>query len=380
MRDISNFGNNLRDEIIEYRLEHEAGYSIKRKFVDEGDETSVCFSLYSKSGDWLSDSESVPFDPAGQRVIDDVKLIKRSDEGRDAEYEIKVTFKGSRDPIYCQVDDILTTLRKQLSNKVTIDLDNSKENESSVITSKIYSDFSKDEEPLKLSESHIILDNIKMTAQNISMIADAESEEAKPTPPTPVFVADVKDKKVTVYDLDVKNSINIKKAKINALDVTGDVTVGNRLETKGLETKGSADFRSDVSVNGTLTATSLAATSLAATNLAVANNILSVNDSSVSVSGTTSIDGDITLTNHEREVSLTNDDFTINLMGNSETSVTNKKYVDDSIETERERALRAELDENTRSKLVRLVSTLDDNQIDALIAFAQSLTAETAEQ
>lgn len=51
MRDISNFGNNLRDEIIEYRLEHEAGYSIKRKFVDDGDETSVCFSLYSKSGD-----------------------------------------------------------------------------------------------------------------------------------------------------------------------------------------------------------------------------------------------------------------------------------------------------------------------------------------
>ena len=67
-------------------------------------------------------------------------------------------------------------------------------------------------------------------------------------------------------------------------------------------------------------------------------------------------------------------------MGTSDASVTNKKYVDDSIETERERALRAELDENTRSKLVRLVSTLDDNQIDALIAFAQSLTAETAEQ
>ena len=113
MRDISNFGNNLRDEIIEYRLEHETGYTIKRKFVDEGDETSVCFSLYSKSGDFLSDSEPVPFDPAGQRVIDDVKLIKRSDEGYYAEYEIKVTFKGSRDPIYCPVDDILTTLRKQ---------------------------------------------------------------------------------------------------------------------------------------------------------------------------------------------------------------------------------------------------------------------------
>ena len=371
MRDISNFGNNLRDEIIEYRLEHETGYTIKPKFVDEGDKTSVCFSLYSRSGDLLSNSEPpVPFDPAGQRVIDDVKLIKGSDEGRDAEYEIKVTFKGSRDPIYCQVDDILTTLRKQLSNKVTIDLDTSKENESSVITSKIYSDFSKDknEESLKLSESHISLDNIKMTAQNISMIADAESEEAEPTPvPTPVFVADVKDKKVTVHDLDVKNSININKAKIDALEVTGDVTVGHRLETKG-----SADFRSDVSVNGTLMTTSLAA----------ANNTLSVNNSYVSIIGNTSIDGDITLTNqnHEREVSLTNDDFTINLMGTSDASVTNKKYVDDSIETERERALRAELDENTRSKLVRLVSTLDDNQIDALIAFAQSLTAETAEQ
>lgn len=324
MRDISNFGNNLRDEIIEYRLEHETGYTIKPNFVDEGDKTSVRFSLYSKSGDLLSDSEPpVPFDPAGQRVIDDVKLIKGSEEkGRDAEYEIKVTFKGSRDPIYCPVDDILTTLRKDLSNKITIDLDSSKENESSVITSKIYSDFSKDknEEPLELSESHIRLDDIKMTAQNISMIADAESEKAKPTP---VFVADVKDKKVTVYDLDVDNSININKA----LEVTGDVTVGHRLETKGLETRGSAAFRSDVSVNGTLTATSLAAT-----NLAAANNTLSVNDSSVSVIGNTSIDGDITLTNHKREVSLTENDFTINLMGNSDASVTNKKYVNDYVD------------------------------------------------
>ena len=339
MRDISNFGNNLRDEIIEYRLEHEAGYSIKRKFVDEGDETSVCFSLYSKSGDLLSDSESVPFDPAGQRVIDDVKLIKRSDEGRNAEYEIKVTFKGSRDPIYCPIDDILTALRKQLSNKVTIDLlDNSKENESSVITSKIYNTSGEE-----LSEDHIILDDIKMTAQNISMIADAESEEAEPTPvPTPVFVADVKDKKVTVHDLDVKNNINISKAKIDALEVTGDVKLGTKRVEEGvepalvvnttdkivtvghrLETKGSADFRSDVSVNGTLMATSLAA----------ANNTLSVNDSSVSVIGNTRINGDIILTNsnHEREVSLTDNDFTINLMGESNESVTNKKYVNDLV-------------------------------------------------
>ena len=203
-----------------------------------------------------------------------------------------------------------------------------------MITSKIYSDFSKDknEEPLKLSEDSFRLDGVKMTAQNISMIADAKSEEAEPTP-VPVFVADVKDKKVTVYDLDVKNNINISKA----LDVTGDVTVGHRLETKG-----SADFRSDVSVTKTFTVGStatfsgdarvkgtLTATSLATTNLAAANSTLLVNDSSVSVSGTTSIDGDITLTNSEREVSLTNDDFTINLMGNSDASVTNKKYVDD---------------------------------------------------
>lgn len=383
MRDISNFGNNLRDEIIEYRLEHETGHTLEIKFVDHGDKTNAQIYLYSKTGEFLSKTKEFPFDPVGQRVVDDVKLISRSSEGYDAEYEIKVSFRGGKDPIYCPVDDILTTLRKQLSNKITIDLDNSKENESSVITSKIYSDFSKDknEEPLKLSEDHISLDGVKMTAQNISMIADAESEEAKPTP---VFVADVNDKKVTVYDLDVDNSINIKKA----LEVTGDVTVGNRLETKG-----SAAFKSDVSVTKTFTVGSTAtfsgdasvngnlmATSLAATSLAVANNTLSVDDLSVSVSGTTSIDGDITLTNHEREVSLTENDFTINLMGTSETSVTNKKYVDDSIETERERALRAELDENTRSKLVRLVSTLDDNQIDALIAFAQSLTAETAEQ
>ena len=139
MRDISNFGNNLRDEIIEYRLEHETGYTI------------------------------------------------------------------------------------------TIDLDNSGEDESSVITSKIYNTSGEE-----LSESHISLDDIKMTAQNISMIADAESEEAKPTP---VFVADVKDKKVTVHDLDVDNSINIKKAKIGALDVTGDIKANGISITAGGQLK-----------------------------------------------------------------------------------------------------------------------------------------------
>lgn len=151
MRDISNFGNNLRDEIIEYRLEHETGYTIKPKFVDEGDKTSVCFSLYSRSGDLLSDSEpSISFDPAGQRVVDDVKLISRSSEGYTPEYEIKVSFRGGKDPIYCPVDNILTTLRKQLSNKVTIDLDSSKKNKSSVITSKIYNTSGEE-----LSEDHI---------------------------------------------------------------------------------------------------------------------------------------------------------------------------------------------------------------------------------
>ena len=216
MRDISNFGNNLRDEIIEYRLEHETGYTIKPKFVDEGDKTSVRFSLYSRSGDLLSDSEpSISFDPAGQRVVDDVKLIRGSSEGHTPEYEIKVLFRGGKDPIYCPVDDILTTLRKQLSNKVTINLDNSREDESSVITSKIYNTSGEE-----LSEDHFSLDGVKMTAQNISMIADAdaESEEAKPTS---VFVADIKDKKVTVHDLDV-----YKKAKIDALEVTGDVKLG----------------------------------------------------------------------------------------------------------------------------------------------------------
>ena len=172
MRDISNFGNNLRDEIIEYRLEHETGYTIKPKFVDKDDKTYVCFSLYSKSGDLLSDSEPpVLFDPAGQRVVDDVKLIRGSSKDHTPEYEIKVVFRGGKDPIYCPVDDILTTLRKELSNKITIDLDNSRKDESSVITSKIYNTSGEE-----LSESHISLDNI-----------------------------------------------NISKAKIDALDVTGDI-------------------------------------------------------------------------------------------------------------------------------------------------------------
>ena len=403
MRDISNFGNNLRDEIIEYRLEHETGYSIKRNFVDKGDETSVFFSLYSKSGDKLSDSDPFPFDPAGQRVIDDVKLISGSSEGHDAEYEIKVTFKGSRDPIYCSIDNILATLRKELSNKVTIELSNSGEDESSVITSKIYSDFSKDkdEEPLELSESHISLDDIKMTAQNISMIADAESEEAKPTP-TPVFIADVKDKKVTVHDLDVINNININKAKIDALDVTGDVKLGTKRVEEGvepglivnmtdqkvtighrLEAKGSADFENAVSVAETLTVGSTATVSgdasvkgtLRAANLAAANSTLSVNDSSVSVVGTTSIDGDITLTNSEREVSLTKTDFTINLMGESETSVTNKKYVDKYVDDYMSGAKLASGISITADGQLKIGDTvLNEATLIKLVALAESMT------
>ena len=349
MRDISNFGNNLRDEIIEYRLEHETGHTLKIKFVDIGDKTNAQIYLYSKTGEFLSKTDPFPFDQTGQRAVDRVELIRGSSEGHEAEYEIKVLFRGGKDPIYCPVDDILATLRKELSNKITIDLDNSGEDESSVITSKIYNTSGEE-----LSEDHISLDGVKMTAQNISMIADAESEEAEPTI---VFESDVNDKKVTVYDLDVDNSININKAKIDALEVTGDVKLGTKRAEEGVEpalvvnttdqivtvgvghilkAKGSADFGNAVSVAETLTVGSTAAFSgdasvkgtLRATNLAAANSTLLVNDSSVSVIGNTRINGDITLLNSEREVSLTDDDFTINLMGESETSVTNKKYVD----------------------------------------------------
>lgn len=322
-----------------------------------------------------------------------------------------MTFKGSRDPIYCQVDDILNTLRntlrKQLSNKITIDLDNSKENESSVITSKIYSDFSKDknEEPVELSEDHFSLDGVKMTAQNISMIADAESEEAKPTS---VFVADVKDKKVTVYDLDVDNSI-IKKAKIDALDVTGDVKLGTKRVEEGvepalvvnttdqivtvgaghrLETKGSADFGNAVSVSETLTVGSTATFSgdasvkgtLRATNLAAANSTLLVNDSSVSVIGNTRINGDITLLNSEREISLTDDDFTINLMGESENSVTNKKYVDKYVDDYMSGAKSASGISITADGQLKIGNTmLNEATLIKLIALAENMT-ETEEK
>lgn len=399
MRDISNFGNNLRDEIIEYRLEHETGYTLKIKFVDIDDKTNAQIYLYSKTGEFLSKTEPFPFDQTGQRAVDRVELIRGSSEGHEAEYEIKVLFRGGKDPVYCPVDDILATLRKELSNKITIDLDNSKENESSVITSKIYSNFSKDkdEEPIKLSEDHFSLDDVKMTAQNISMIADAESEEAEPTP---VFVADVNDKKVTVYDLDVVNSINIKKAKIDALEVTGDVKLGTHENSAAqpelavnttaefpgvaiehtLSVKSVASFENDVNVSGNINVES---GTVSSKNIK-ANDSFSVgknNKEYLKVDATGIIArGNMNLIAGDKEVSLTNDDFTINSMGESNESVTNKKYVDDSIKAERERALRAELDENTRSKLVRLVSTLDDNQIDALIAFVQSLTAETAEQ
>ena len=352
MRDISNFGNNLRDEIIEYRLEHETGYTLKIKFVDSDDKTTARLCLYSKTGEFLSETDEFPFDPAGQRVIDSVKLIKGSSEGRTPEYEIKVSFRGGKDPIYCPVDDILTTLRKELSNKITIDLDNSGEDESSVITSKIYSNFNEDEEPVKLSEDSFSLDDVKMTAQNISMIADAESEEAKPTP---VFVADVKDKKVTVYDLDVYNSININKAKIDALEVTGvtgdiklgtsknitaqpELAISTNADLPGvaiehtLSVKSKASFGNDVNVVNVVNGNIIAESGTISSQNIKAVNTFSVGQNSVEYLKVDAIGitarGNTNLASGDREVSLTESDFTINLMGKSETSVTNKKYVD----------------------------------------------------
>ena len=352
MRDISNFGNNLRDEIIEYRLEHETGHTLKIKFVDHGDKTNAQIYLYSKTGEFLSKTEEFPFDQTGQRAVDRVELIRGSSEGHEAEYEIKVLFRGGKDPIYCPVDDILTTLRKELSNKITIDLDNSGEDESSVITSKIYNTSGEE-----LSEDHISLDDIKMTAQNISMIADAESEEAEP--PTPVFVADVKDKKVTVYDLDVKNSININKAKIDALEVTGvtgdiklgtsknstaqpELAISTNAEVPGvaiehtLSVKSTASFGNDVNVVNVVNGNIIAESGTISSQNIKAANAFSVGQNSVEYLKVDAIGitarGNTNLASGDREVSLTNDDFTINLMGNSDASVTNKKYVNDYVD------------------------------------------------
>lgn len=390
MRDISNFGNNLRDEIIEYRLEHETGYTLKIKFVDSDDKTTARLCLYSKTGEFLSETDEFPFDQTGQRAVDRVELIRGSSEGHEAEYEIKVLFRGGKDPVYCQVDDILTTLRKELSNKITIDLDNSGEDESSVITSKIYNTSGEE-----LSEDHFSLDGVKMTAQNISMIADAESEiadaESEEAKPTSVFVADVNDKKVTVYDLDVDNSININKAKIDALEVTGvtgDIKLGTRENSAAqpelainttaefpgvaiehtLSVKSTASFGNDVNVSGNITVESGTASS----PIIKADSALSVgknNEEFLKVDATGIIArGNINLTAGDREVLLTENDFTINSMGESEISVTNKKYVDDLVEAERERATNAEND------ISRNLTTEENRASDAESALDEKIT------
>ena len=398
MRDISNFGNNLRDEIIEYRLEHETGHTLEIKFVDHGDKTNAQIYLYSKTGEFLSKTKEFPFDQTGQRAVDRVELIRGSSEGHESEYEIKVLFRGGKDPIYCPVDDILTTLRKELSNKITIDLDTSGEDESSVITSKIYNTSGEE-----LSEKHISLDDIKMTAQNISMIADAESEEAEPTSvPTPGFVADVKDKKVTVYDLDVDNSININKAKIDALEVTGDVKLGTHENSAAqpelainttaefpgvsiehtLSVKSTASFGNDVNVSGNINVESGAVSSptiKAANAFSVGKNneeYLKVDATGIIASGNINASGNMNLIAGDKEVSLTENDFTINSMGESDASVTNKKYVDDSIKAERERATNAENDISSSldAETAELRSAIEQEVSDR----EEAITAETA--
>lgn len=398
MRDISNFGNNLRDEIIEYRLEHETGHTLKIKFVDHGDKTNAQIYLYSKTGEFLSKTEEFPFDQTGQRAVDRVELIRGSSEGREAEYEIKVLFRGGKDPIYCPVDDILTTLRKELSNTITIDLDNSREDESSVITSKIYNTSGEE-----LSEDSFSLDDIKMTAQNISMIADAESEKAEPTP---VFVADVKDKKVTVYDLDVKNSINISKAKIDALDVTGDVKLGTHESSAAqpelainttaefpgvaiehtLAVKSTASFGNDVNVSGNMTVESGTVSSpiiKAANAFSVGKNneeYLKVDATGIIASGNINASGNMNLIAGAKEVSLTDTDFTINSMGESPNSVTNKKYVDKYVDDYMSGAKSASGISITAGGQLKIGdAVLNEATLTKLIALAESMT-ETEEK
>ena len=398
MRDISNFGNNLRDEIIEYRLEHETGHTLKIKFVDHGDKTNAQIYLYSKTGEFLSKTEEFPFDQTGQRAVDRVELIRGSSEGHEAEYEIKVLFRGGKDPIYCPVDDILTTLRKELSNKITIDLDNSGEDESSVITSKIYNTSGEE-----LSEDHFSLDGVKMTAQNISMIADAESEEVEPTP---VFVADVKDKKVTVYDLDVNNSINIKKAKIDALDVTGDVKLGTHesgaaqpelainttAEFPGvaiehtLAVKSTASFGNDVNVSGNMTVESGTVSSpiiKAANAFSVGKNneeYLKVDATGIIASGNINASGNMNLIAGDKEVSLTENDFTINSMGDSPNSVTNKKYVDKYVDDYMSGAKSASGISITAGGQLKIGDTvLNEATLIKLVALVESMTETETE-
>lgn len=399
MRDISNFGNNLRDEIIEYRLEHETGHTLKIKFVDIGDKTNAQIYLYSKTGEFLSKTDPFPFDQTGQRAVDRVELIRGSSEGHEAEYEIKVLFRGGKDPVYCPVDDILTTLRKDLSNKITIDLDNSGEDESSVITSKIYNTSGEE-----LSEDHFSLDGVKMTAQNISMIADAESEEAEPTP---VFVADVKDKKVTVYDLDVKNNININKAKIDALEVTGvtgdiklgtsknstaqpELTISTNADLPGvaiehtLSVKSTASFGNDVNVVNVVNGNIIAESGTISSQNIKAANAFSVGQNSVEYLKVDAIGitarGNTNLASGDREVSLTEDDFKINLMGDSETSVTNKKYVDKYVDDYTSGAkLASGISITANGQLKIGDAVLNEATLTKLIALAESMT-ETKEK
>lgn len=399
MRDISNFGNNLRDEIIEYRLEHETGHTLKIKFVDIGDKTNAQIYLYSKTGEFLSKTDPFPFDQTGQRAVDRVELIRGSSEGHEAEYEIKVLFRGGKDPVYCPVDDILTTLRKDLSNKITIDLDNSGEDESSVITSKIYNTSGEE-----LSEDHFSLDGVKMTAQNISMIADAESEEAEPTP---VFVADVKDKKVTVYDLDVKNNININKAKIDALEVTGvtgdiklgtsknstaqpELTISTNADLPGvaiehtLSVKSTASFGNDVNVVNVVNGNIIAESGTISSQNIKAANAFSVGQNSVEYLKVDAIGitarGNTNLASGDREVSLTEDDFKINLMGDSETSVTNKKYVDKYVDDYMSGAkLASGISITANGQLKIGDAVLNEATLTKLIALAESMT-ETKEK
>ena len=400
MRDISNFGNNLRDEIIEYRLEHETGHTLKIKFVDHGDKTNAQIYLYSKTGEFLSKTEEFPFDQTGQRAVDRVELIRGSSEGHEAEYEIKVLFRGGKGPVYCPVDDILATLRKELSNKITIDLDNSGEDESSVITSKIYNTSGEE-----LSEDHISLDGVKMTAQSISMIADAESEEAEPTI---VFESDVNDKKVTVYDLDVDNSININKAKIDALEVTGDVKLGTHENSAAqpelainttaefpgvaiehtLAVKSTASFGNDVNVSGNInveSGTVSSPTIKAANAFSVGKNneeFLKVDATGIIASGNINASGNMNLIAGNKEVSLTENDFTINSMGESDASVTNKKYVNDLVKTERERATNAENDISSSldAKTAELRSAIEQEISDREEAVTAEVTRAKEEE
>lgn len=123
-----NFGNNLRDDILDYKIDNEVASGLK--IVQSEDRTSIEIELLNKRGKSIPGSakQYIVVDPAGNRVVEAIDIVDVEDpETHVTRKALRITFKGSIDGtpegkyIYCyDINELYTKLAELEENLSTV--------------------------------------------------------------------------------------------------------------------------------------------------------------------------------------------------------------------------------------------------------------------